>query len=76
MHIYINVTNCTTFSFKQYSTASVVKNPLAQAGDAGSVSGSGRSPGEGKGNILQYFCLGNPVDGGAGGLQSMESQKS
>jgi len=45
----------------------VVKNPTAKAGDAGSVSGSGRSPGEGKGNLLQYFRLGNTVDGGAWG---------
>ena len=30
----------------------------------GSVSESGRSPGEGKDNLLQYFCLGNPIDRG------------
>ena len=41
---------------------SVVKNPPANAGDAGSVPGSGRSPGEGNGNPLQYSCLGNPMD--------------
>ena len=35
------------------------------AGDLGSVSGSGRSPGEGNGNPLQYSCLGNPMDRGA-----------
>ena len=35
------------------------------AGDAGSVPGSGRSPGEGNGNPLQYSCLGNPMDRGA-----------
>ena len=35
------------------------------AGDLGSVPGSGRSPGEGNGNSLQYSCLENPVDGGA-----------
>ena len=34
----------------------VVKNPPANAGDAGSV------PGEGNGNLLQYSCLGNPLD--------------
>ena len=34
-------------------------------GDAGSVPGSGRSPGEGNGNPLQYSCLGNPMDRGA-----------
>ena len=44
---------------------SVVKNPPANAGDLGSIPGSGRSPGEGNGNPLQYSCLGNPMDGGA-----------
>ena len=44
---------------------SVVKNLPANAGDIGSVSGSGRLPGEGNGNLLQYSCLGNPVDRGA-----------
>ena len=43
----------------------MVKNQLANAGDAGSVPGSGRSPGEGNGNPLQYFCLDNPLDRGA-----------
>ena len=44
---------------------SVVKNPTANAGDVGSVPGLGRSPGEGRGNPLQYSCLGNPMDRGA-----------
>ena len=44
---------------------SVVKNPPAHARDMGSVPGSGRPPGEGNGNPLQYSCLGNPMDGGA-----------
>ena len=35
------------------------------AGDPGSISGKGRSPGEGNGNSLQYSCLENPMDGGA-----------
>ena len=34
-------------------------------GDPGSVPGLGRSPGEGIGNLLQYSCLVNPMDGGA-----------
>ena len=34
-------------------------------GDLGSIPGSGRSPGEGNGNPLQYSCLENPVDRGA-----------
>ena len=44
---------------------SVVKNPPTNAGDAkevDSISGSGRSPGEGNVNPLQYSCLGNPID--------------
>ena len=44
---------------------SAVKNPPANAGDARSIPGSGRSPGEGSGNPLQYSCLGNSRDRGA-----------
>ena len=33
------------------------------AGDPGSIPGSGRSPGEGNDNLLQYCCLGNSMDG-------------
>ena len=46
----------------------MVKNPPASAGDArdlGSITGSGRFPGGGNGNPLQYSCLGNPMDRGA-----------
>ena len=39
---------------------SVVKNPPAKAGDTGLLTGSGRSPGEGNGNLLHYPCLWNP----------------
>ena len=42
-----------------------VKNPSANAGDMrdlGSIPGSGRSPGGGNGNLLQYSCLKNPMD--------------
>ena len=35
------------------------------AGDLGSIPGSGRSPGDGSGNPLQYLCLENPMDQGA-----------
>ena len=42
-----------------------VKNPPASVGDAGSMPGSGRSPGEGDGSSLQYSCLGNLMDRGA-----------
>ena len=46
----------------------VVKNPPATAGDTrdlGSIPGSGRSPGEGNNNPLQYSCLENSMEGGA-----------
>ena len=43
----------------------VVKNPLANAGDMGLIPGSGRSPGVGNGNSLQYSCLENSMDRGA-----------
>ena len=43
----------------------LVKNPPANAGDLGLIPGSGRSPGEGNGNPLQYSCLKNPMDRGA-----------
>ena len=42
--------------------------------DAGLISGSGRFPGGGHGNPLQYSCLKNPMDRGACGLQSIGSQ--
>ena len=43
----------------------VVKNPPADAGDAGSIPGLRRSPEEGSGNPFQFSCLGNPMDRGA-----------
>ena len=46
----------------------VVKNTPANAGDvrdAGLIPGSGRSPGGGHGNLLQYSCLENAMDRGA-----------
>ena len=41
------------------------KASACNAGDPGSIPGSGRSPGEGNGTPLQYSCLENPMDGGA-----------
>ena len=43
---------------------SAVKDLPDNAGDAGLIPGSGRSPGEGNGNPPQYSCLGNPMDRG------------
>ena len=54
----------------------MIKDLPANAGDVGSISGLGRSSGEGNGNPLQYSCLGNPMDRGVwqatvhGGLKS------
>ena len=52
----------------------MVKNPSANAGDVGLIPGSGTSPREGNGKLLQYSCLGNPMDRETGGLQSMGLQ--
>ena len=40
--------------------AQMIKNPPAMKADLGLIAGSGRSPGEGHGNRLQYSCLKNP----------------
>ena len=58
---------CTSIMYRWYaiSGSSVVKNLPANAGDAGSIPGSGRSPGGGNGSPLQYSCLGNAMDSGA-----------
>ena len=56
-----------TRTWSEWSPASLLaraKNPPANAEDSSSIPGSGRSPEEGKGNPLQYSCLGNPVDRG------------
>jgi len=45
--------------------AQTVEASAYKAGDLGSIPWSGRSPGEGNGNPLQYSCLENPMDGGA-----------
>ena len=47
------------------SLGSDSKESACYAGDLGLIPGSVRSPGEGNGNTLQYFCLGNPMDRGA-----------
>ena len=48
-----------------FPCGSVVKNLPANVGDADSIPGSGKSPGKGNGNPLQYSCLGNPLGRGA-----------
>ena len=52
------------------------KASVYNAGDLGSIPGSGRFPGEGNGHPLQYSCLENSMDGGAWcRLQSMGSER-
>ena len=70
MFIFKGVRTCTrahthTHTHTDFPGVSVVKNLPANAGDAGSISGLGRSPGEGNGYPLQYSCLENSMDRGA-----------
>ena len=52
-------------SMSGFPGRSEVKASAWNAGNAGSIPESGRSPGEGNGNPLQYPCLENPMEGGA-----------
>ena len=62
---------------EDFPGGSVVKNPPANAGEVGSIPGSGKSSGGRNGNPLQYSCLENPMDRGAWwATQSMELQES
>ena len=63
---------CTILGFPE---ASDDEESACSAGDPASIPGSGRSPGEGNGNPLQYSCLENPMDRGAWwAIQFMGSQ--
>ena len=53
------------YSLEGFPGGSEVKASACNVGDLGSIPGSGRFPGEGNGNPLQYSCLENPMDGGA-----------
>ena len=53
----------------------MVNNPPASAGDMGLIPVSGRTPGEGNDNPLQYSCLGNLTAEEPDDLQSIGSQK-
>ena len=55
----------TTKNRRGFPGGSVVKNPPANAKVMGLIPGSGRSLGEGNGNLFYYSCLGNPTDRGA-----------
>ena len=63
-------------TLKGFLGGSVVKNLPANAGDVGSIPGSGQSLGKGNGNLLQYSCLEIPWTEESGRLQSIRSQKS
>ena len=63
-------------SRKDFPGGSVLKNPPANAGDVSLIPGSGRSPGEGNGNPLQYSCLGNPMDRAPWWAPVMRSQRA
>ena len=56
-----SITMLRKFSLK-FSSGAVVKNLYANAGDTVFIPGSGKLPGKGNGNPLQYPCLGNPKD--------------
>ena len=56
------------FNVKGFPGGTVIENPPAYAGDVrgvGLISGSGRFPEVGNSNLLQFSCLGNPMDRGA-----------
>ena len=60
-----NVNWCNHYGNRASQVALVVKNPPANAGDirdVGAIPGSGRAPGAGNGNPLQYSCLKNRMD--------------
>ena len=64
---YFSSVACALVTLVASQLALMVKSPHANAGelDAGSTPGSGRTHGEGHGNLLQYSCLENPTDRGA-----------
>ena len=55
------------YVYKSFPGGSDSKGSACNAGDLGSIPGSGRSPGKGNGNPLQYSCLENCMDRGAMG---------
>ena len=63
IHTHIHITSSSCFHLlMDFPCSSVGKESACNAGDPGLTPGSGRSLGEGKGNPLYYFCLGNPMD--------------
>ena len=60
---------------KDFSSGLAVKKSACNSGDTGSICGSGRSPRKGRGNLLQYSCLENPMDRGAWWAMAMGLQR-
>ena len=54
--------SCSSLGWMLFTVAQMAKASVHIVGDLGSIPGSGRSPGEGKGNPLQHSCLENPMD--------------
>ena len=63
------------FVLRSFPGSSDSKESACNVGDPGSIPGSGRFPGEGNGNPLQYSCLEVPWREEPGGLQSIGLQK-
>ena len=68
-------THTCVYLYKGFPGSSDSKESAYDAGDLGSVTGLGRSRGEGNGNPLQYSGLENAMDRESDGLQSMGSQR-
>ena len=62
IHSFIHKKELEYLTYVDFLSGSVIQNPPANAGDVGSIPGSGRSPGEENGNPPEYSCLGNPMD--------------
>ena len=53
--------NVLLWYFQRFPSSLAGKESTCNSGEEGLIPGSGRSPGEGNGNLLQYSCLGNPI---------------
>ena len=65
MYTYVYVYIVYTHNSVGFPGGAVVKHPPVNAGDSGLIPGSGRPPGVGNGNPLQYSCLEKSMDRGA-----------
>ena len=65
MSMYVYTFMCMYVYILGFPGGSEVKASASNAGNLGSIPGSGRSPGEGNSNPLQYSCLENPMDRGS-----------